>query len=236
MQVGLIGKVTLKNGEGVVQMTIDKKYQGVIKTNWTALIRPRTGLADMFIELSPGQGSAPAAKPGYTIPISNPMPTVNLDEVLSSLDADSREYLNLLVNGAGQGLKNHGGDQLAQVMERFEPTHRDLARLNGAVAQRGIALRHLVNSLQRLNTALAAKQAQIVSLVDASAKVFHAFAIENQNVSRAVQDLPGTLLERVLAEFLHLLGLVPSRVVVLQANRHAGRDPEQLDDIFADHR
>ena len=78
-------------------------------------------------------------------------------------------------------------------MERFEPTHRDLARVNGAVAQRGADLRQLVNSLRRLNVALAAKQPQIVQLIDSSEKVFSAFASENGNVSRAVADLPSTL-------------------------------------------
>jgi phospholipid/cholesterol/gamma-HCH transport system substrate-binding protein len=58
---------------------------------------------------------------------------------------------------------------------------------------RGTDLRQLVNSLQRLNTALAAKQVQIVQLVDASARVFRAFASEDGNISRAVADLPGTL-------------------------------------------
>ena len=193
VQIGLITGVSLKNGEGVVKMSIDKKYEGLIRTNWTALLRPRTGLDDMFVELSPGIGSAPAAKSGFTMPVSNTMPVVNLDEILSLLDSDSREYLDLLVNGAGQGLQNNGGDQLAQVMERFEPTHRDLARVNGAVAQRGADLRQLVNSLKRLNVALAAKQPQIVQLIDSSEKVFAAFASENQNVSRAVADLPSTL-------------------------------------------
>ena len=193
VQIGLISGVSLKNGEGVVKMSIDKKYESVIRTNWTALLRPRTGLDDMFVELSPGIGNAPVAKPGYTIPVSNTMPVVNLDEILSSLDSDSREYLDLLVNGAGQGLQNNGGDELAQVMERFEPTHRDLARLNGAVVQRGADLRQLVNSLKRLNVALAAKQPQIVQLIDSSEQVFGAFASEDQNVSRAVADLPSTL-------------------------------------------
>jgi phospholipid/cholesterol/gamma-HCH transport system substrate-binding protein len=193
VQVGLIGQVTLKNGEGVVQMDIDPKYERLIHTNWTALIRPRTGLDDMFIELSPGPPGAPVAKPGYTIPVSNTMPVINLDEILSSLDADSREYLSLLVNGAGQGLQNHGGDQLAQVLQRFEPTHRDLARVNSAVAVRGTNLRRLVNSLKRLNQALAAKQGQIVQLIDSSEQVFRAFASEDRNVSRAIADLPGTL-------------------------------------------
>jgi phospholipid/cholesterol/gamma-HCH transport system substrate-binding protein len=193
VQVGEISGVTLKNGMAVVKLSIDQKYRHLIHQNATALLRPRTGLEDMFLELDPGSSPAPVAKSGFTIPLSNTMPTIEADEVLSSLDADTREYLDLLVNGAGQGLKNNGGDQLAQIFERFEPTHRDLARLNGAVATRGRDLQQLINSLARLNTAVAQKQTQLISLIDASEKVFHAFAVENGNVSRAIKDLPGTL-------------------------------------------
>ncbi len=193
VRVGDIGQVTLKNGIAIVAMAIDQKYKHLIHTDATALLRPRTGLKDMFIELNPGSKSAPLAKPGFTIPVSNTLPDVNTDEILASLDADTRAYLDLLVNGAGQGLKGKGGSELAQVLERFEPTHRDLARLNQAVAVRGSNLRRLINSLARLNKALAQKQPQIVSLVDSSAKVFHAFASEDQNISRAIADLPGTL-------------------------------------------
>jgi phospholipid/cholesterol/gamma-HCH transport system substrate-binding protein len=192
VQVGTIGGVTLKDGFADVQMDILPQYTNLLHTNATALLRPKTGLDDMFIELNPGTSAAPRAKPGFTIPVSNTNPVVNLDEVLESLDADSREYLELLINGAGLGLKNRGGE-LAQVLERFEPTHQDLARVSQAVAQRGTDLRQLVNSLQRLNTALAAKQNQLVELVNSSSQVFHAFATEDGNISRAVADLPGTL-------------------------------------------
>jgi len=193
VQIGDIGGVTLKNGIADVKMDIDSKWKNLIHTDATALLRPRTGLKDMFIELDPGRAPAPVAKAGFTIPVSNTDPDIDVDEILSSLDSDTRGYLQLLVNGAGNGLAGKGGSELAQVLERFEPTHRDLARLNSAVAVRGEDLRQLVNSLQRLNTSLAAKQTQIVSLVDASAKVFHAFASQDANVSRAISDLPGTL-------------------------------------------
>jgi phospholipid/cholesterol/gamma-HCH transport system substrate-binding protein len=193
VQIGLIGNVKLRGGIAVVQLQIDQKYKHLIHTDATALLRPRTGLKDMFIEVDPGSKNAPIAKPGFTIPVSNTLPDVNVDEILSSLDGDTRAYLDLLVNGAGQGLKNNGGNELAGVLERFEPTHRDLARVNKAVAARGADLRRLVNSLQRLNTALAAKQSQISQLVVASSQVFRAFASEDQNLSRAVADLPGTL-------------------------------------------
>ena len=193
VQIGDIGGVTLKNGIAVVRMDINQQYKHLIHTDATALLRPRTGLKDMFIELNPGSRSAPVAPPGYTIQVSNTLPDINVDEILSSLDADTRAYLDLLVNGAGQGLKGGGGNELAQVFVRFEPTFRDLARVNKAVAKRGTNLRRLVNSLQRLNTALAARQGQIVQLVDSSSTVFRAFASEDQNISRAVADLPGTL-------------------------------------------
>jgi phospholipid/cholesterol/gamma-HCH transport system substrate-binding protein len=193
VQIGEVGNVKLKNGIAVVQMQIDQKYKHLIHTDATALLRPRTGLKDMFIEVNPGTKNAPTAKAGYTIPVQNSLPDVNIDEILAALDGDTRQYLDLLVNGAGQGLKGKGGNELAQVFERFEPTHRDLARLNSAVAVRGENLRRLVNSLQRLNTALGTKQSQIVQLVDSSSRVFRAFASEDTNVSRAIGDLPGTL-------------------------------------------
>jgi len=229
VKIGEIGSVSLKNGIAIVSMDIDQKYKKLIHTDATALLRPKTGLKDMFIEIDPGSASTPVAKPGFTIPVSNTMPDINPDEILSSLDADTRAYLDLLVNGAGQGLKGKGGSELAGVFERFEPTHRDLARLNSVVAQRGANLRRLINSLQRLNTALALKKVQIVQLIDASAKVFHAFAAENQNVSRAVADLPGTLaqttstLEKVTT-FANVLGptatnLIPAALALPAANR-----------------
>jgi phospholipid/cholesterol/gamma-HCH transport system substrate-binding protein len=226
VQVGDIGKVELKNGIATVEMDINQKYKGLIRTDATALLRPKTGLKDMFVEVTPGHG--PPAKEGFTVPVSNTLPDVNLDEIFSSLDADTRAYLDLLVNGAGQGLKNKG-DQLAQVLERFEPTHRDLARLNTAIAARGTNLRRLVNSLARLNTALGQKQTQIVQLVDASSRVFRAFASQDQNVSRAVADLPGTLRQATatlgkVQTFANTLGptannLIPAAQKLPAANR-----------------
>ena len=209
-------------------MNLDPQYQGVVHTNATALLRPKTGLKDMFIELQPGGKPAPVAKGGWTMPVANTLPDIDADEILSSLDGDTRNYLQLLVNGAGQGLKGKGGSELAQVFERFEPTHQDLARLNKAVAVRGTDLRQLVNSLQRLNTSLSHNQSQIVRLVDSSSTVFRAFASQDTNISRAVADLPGTLAQTTdtlnkVTTFAKLLGptagnLLPAAKALPAAN------------------
>ena len=228
VQIGEIGNVTLKNGVAIVQMQIDPTYKNLIHTNATALLRPKTGLKDMFIEVQPGGKPAPVAKQGSTLPVSNTLPDIDSDEILGSLDGDTRNYLQLLVNGAGQGLQGKGGTELAQVFERFEPTHQDLARLNKAVAVRGTDLRQLVNSLQRLNTALSHNQGQIVRLVDASSTVFRAFASQDTNISAAIRDLPGTLAQTTdtlnkVTTFANLLGptaknLLPAAKALPAAN------------------
>ena len=192
VKVGDIAKTELKDGVAVVTMDIDPEYKDLVHTDATALLRPKTGLKDMFVALNPGSADAPVAKENWSIPVENTLPDINPDEVYQFLDADSRDYLKLLVNGAGRGLQGRGGD-LQEVFRRFEPTHRDLAKVTSAVAVRHANLRRLISRLAELNTELAGKREQLAELVSTSATVFRSFASEEQNISRAVRDLPGAL-------------------------------------------
>ena len=192
VRIGDIGAVELKDGRAVVRIDIDRKYQGMIHTDATALLRPKTGLKDMFIQLDPGTEDAPVAKENWTIPVDSTSPDVNPDEVLSTLDADTRDYLRLLISDAGRGLKGRSGD-LRDLFRRFEPTHKDLAAVNGAIAERRTNLRRLISSLNQLNGELARHGKDVSSLVSASSAVMRAFASEEQNVSAAVSELPSTL-------------------------------------------
>jgi phospholipid/cholesterol/gamma-HCH transport system substrate-binding protein len=192
VRIGDIGDVKLVNGKAVVEMDIDADYKGLVRENAQAMLRPRTGLKDMFIELQPGSDDSPEAKEGYTIPIAATSPDVNPDEILAELDSDTRDYLKLLISDAGRGLDGRSGD-LREVLRRFEPTHRDLARVSTAVAQRRQNLRHLITSLNTLNGELAKRDDDLAGLVDSSAAVMHEFASEEANVSAAVGELPGAL-------------------------------------------
>jgi len=187
VQVGEISEVSLEDGHAVVELLIEPKYEGLIREDATALLRPKTPLKDMFLEVDPGNGR-PLPEDGV-VPLGNTLPDVNPDEFLAMLDGDTRDYLKLLVNGAGRGLEGRGGD-LREVFRLFEPTHRDLARVNSAVATRRASLRRLVNSLQRLTTELAGKEDDLAELVDSAATVLRSYAAEDVNISRAVRELP----------------------------------------------
>ena len=54
VRVGDITKVGLKDGHAVVTLSLDPEYKDLVHTDATALLRPKTGLKDMFIELDPG--------------------------------------------------------------------------------------------------------------------------------------------------------------------------------------
>ena len=190
IKVGDIGKVVLKEGRAIVELQMDPEYRGLIREDATALLRPKTALKDMFVEVEPGKGRV--AREGWTMPVQNTLPDVNVDEVLSALDGDTRDYLRLLVNGAGQGLKDRG-DELRDLFKRFEPTHRDLARVNTKVSERRENLRRLITNLNRFNTELGKKDDELAQLVDSSSRVFRAFASEDRNITESVDRLPEAL-------------------------------------------
>ncbi|HYI36956.1 MAG TPA: MlaD family protein, partial [Thermoleophilaceae bacterium] len=127
VEIGQIGKVQLKEGKALVELQIEAKYKNYVRRDATALLRTKTGLKDMFIEVDPGTGK-PMAENGV-IPSASTAPDIDPDEILSALDTDTRSYLQLLVTGAGKGLKGRGSD-LQETYARLGPTNRDLARVN----------------------------------------------------------------------------------------------------------
>ncbi len=191
VKIGDIAEVSLKDGRAIVGLDIEPKYADLIHRDAKALLRPRTGLKDMYVQIFPGK-DGPPVKEGFTIPVQSSLTDVDLDEILSTLDARTRDYVTLLANGAGEGLKGRGND-LARVFERFGPTVRDLSRVNHAVARERVSLRRLVTSLAQVNGTLARKPEDLTRLVDTGATTLRAFASEDANLRSSVTELAPTL-------------------------------------------
>ena len=190
VRIGDIGSVDLEDGKAVVELQLEPKYKGMITDEATALLRAKTGTKDMFLEVDPGDGK-PLPEDGR-IPVSNTLPDIDPDEFLAALDSDTRNYLKLLISGAGKGLEGRGTD-LRATLERLGPLHKDLARVSRAVAERRDNLRRLVNRYGLLMTELGKSDKDITRLVRSSNTTLGAFADEDQNISSLVSKLPGTL-------------------------------------------
>ena len=192
MRIGDIGKVELQGGRARVRMDVDQEYADMVRRDASVLLRPRTGLKDMFLALDPGTRSEPKVGRDGVIGIENTVPDVNADEILAALDTDTRAYLRLLINGAGKGLKGRSGD-LRQVFRRLGPLHRDLATLNGEVVKRRRNLARLVTNYGSTVDRLGREDRDLASLVSGANRVFGRLSAEDQNISEAVSRLPSTL-------------------------------------------
>jgi phospholipid/cholesterol/gamma-HCH transport system substrate-binding protein len=192
MRVGDVGAVELEDGKALIRMDLDREHERLVRRDASVLLRPRTGLKDMFLALDPGTRAAPAVKENETIGSANTLSDVNADEVLEALDSDTRAYLKLLINGAGKGLEGRDQD-LRQVFARLGPLHRDLRRLNTEVVKRKRNLARLINNYGQTTERLGKEDRDLSSLVVNADRVFSRLAEEDQNISAAVRRLPSTL-------------------------------------------
>jgi phospholipid/cholesterol/gamma-HCH transport system substrate-binding protein len=130
IQVGKVTAVDLEDGHAVVGMDIEPKYMELIRPNASLLLRPKTNLNDMVVEVEPGSGKG-HIKDGHNFPLSQTEPNVNLDAFLGTLDADTRQYIQLLVAGGAQGIGGRGhqfGNALRRLHRQPQQSGRDPPR------------------------------------------------------------------------------------------------------------
>jgi phospholipid/cholesterol/gamma-HCH transport system substrate-binding protein len=202
--IGQIGGVTLRNGVAVVRMDIEKRYAPIYR-NATVLLRPRTPLKDMYLELDPGTRSAGRMPAGGTIPTSQTTPDVDVSQILSSLDTDSRNYLLMLLAAGAGALKDHGSasssarpspdavSSLQETLKRFAPLDRSTRRFASLLARRQASLRRAVHSLDLVAGSLGGVDHQLASLIDASDTNFRAIAANDNQLRQTLREFPGTL-------------------------------------------
>jgi phospholipid/cholesterol/gamma-HCH transport system substrate-binding protein len=195
VRVGDVSKVELIDGRAVVTFDVDREYLPIYE-DATILMRPLTGLRDMFFSLDPGTNSAAGGEieEDQTLPLANTAPDVPLDQVLEALDNDNQAYLRALVVGAGQGLEERGRD-LGRVLGSLGPINRDLKELNTAVAERDENVSRLVHNLSILTKSIGTQDQDIMRLVTASNDTLAAIASEDPDVRTTVSLLPGALEE-----------------------------------------
>ena len=203
VKVGEVGSVTLEDGHAVIVMRIKEKY-APIHRDATVLLRPKTGLKDMFLALDPGTPSAGRLPEGGEVRVASTLPDVNADEILASLDGDTRAYLQILLNaggtafddretGASERFQQTAEQDLRETLKRFEPTARNGERFTRLLIQRRHNIKRVIHNFQELSTALARRDRQLAGLVDSANANFEAFASEQDALRAALREFPGAL-------------------------------------------
>jgi phospholipid/cholesterol/gamma-HCH transport system substrate-binding protein len=202
VQVGEVGGVSLQNGRAIVTLNIYKKYAPIYE-NATVLLRPRTPLKDMYLALDPGSKDAGAVPAGAMLGPGSTQPTVDTDQILASLDGDTRNYLLLLLDGGAQAFRDAGNagpapspaavSDLRGTFKRFAPLNRDTETLTSVLAQRSQNIRRAINGLQQVTRALGGVDGELTSLINSSNTNFQAISSQDVALENGLSLLPGTL-------------------------------------------
>jgi len=217
VKVGEVGAVTLEDGKAVVDMQIKAEFAPIYR-NATILLRPKTGLKDMFLALDPGTPAAGDLPEGGRVRVARTLQDINADEVLAQLDADTRAYLQVLLNAGGQAFTDENetvtvdetetetetenvevettqtaSQDLRETLKRFEPLSRNGRRITNQLAKRRSNLKRVIHNFQLLSTELARKDSQLAALVDSANANFEALASEEASLRGALQLFPPAL-------------------------------------------
>jgi hypothetical protein len=174
-------------------MTISS--QGLpLHTDATFRIRPRTFLeGNFFVDVSPGTPEAPRAPSGYTFPIEQGVGAVQLDQVLTSLQADTRRNLRILLQQYGTAVKQGGPGYNASI-----PYWRPAYRYTSVVAHDALGIQphdlsRAIAGGATVAGALSVHPQNLKSLITDFNLTANAFARESTSLQASVAELPHTL-------------------------------------------
>jgi phospholipid/cholesterol/gamma-HCH transport system substrate-binding protein len=203
VKIGEVGSVRLEEGKALVDLQIKDEYRPIYR-DASVLLRPKTGLKDMYLALDPGNRRAGELPEGGRVRVANTLPDVNSDEFLAQLDTDTRAYLQILLDaggttfddrltGADKRYQQTAAQDLRETFKRFEPTARDGKKITRLLIDRRQNIRRVIHNFQEFSTALARRDKQLAALVDSANANFETFASEEGSLREALRLFPGTL-------------------------------------------
>jgi phospholipid/cholesterol/gamma-HCH transport system substrate-binding protein len=172
-QVGQVTGIRIERDQALVTMRINRRY-GPLHQGSVAAIRYSTLLAQKYVELTPASGTPPLPS-GAVIPSAQTVTPVDFDQFLSSLDARTRQQLQVLVQQLGGGVTGEQAaintlvDHLAGLSELSPPT-LDTFRA------RDPELAAIVSNLDIVSARLAQSHQQLGQLVQNTAVVTETLA------------------------------------------------------------
>jgi phospholipid/cholesterol/gamma-HCH transport system substrate-binding protein len=195
VNVGEITGTSLQNGQAIIHMELKPAKlpePHVVYQNASATLFPNTPLKDMEVDINPGTPSAGKLPQGGTIPIGQTTVPTDSDQLLGSLDTDTRTWLASLVTELNSGTNGRSQD-IKQLLQNLGPTSAQLRQIGDLLANRRHELAAIVHNLGVLTQATSVKDAQLQTVVRAGDQAVSALASQDVALRSAIGRLPGTL-------------------------------------------
>jgi ABC-type transporter Mla subunit MlaD len=211
VNVGKVASIKRTGNAGEVLMEIEGKGLP-IHEDATLKIKPRIFLeGNWFVELQPGTPSTKTVSSGYTIPITQTSNTVQIDQVLSALNEDTRTNLQEFLAEYGRALTEkptkaqdaiqdpevRGLDGAQALNKSYQRGPASLR--GGAIVSQALGgteehdLSKLIAGIGKVTGALNVHEQDLGEWVDNFDSFVHSLAAQSQSLSQTVAELPGAV-------------------------------------------
>jgi phospholipid/cholesterol/gamma-HCH transport system substrate-binding protein len=193
VSVGRVRKTLLHGDRTRVTMEIRPEY-APLPRDTRATLRLKTLLGETYVELTPGGKANGVLPDNAVLSRAQVQPTVELDELLRALDADTRKGLQRFVKGVAAGVDGRGPD-LNAALGNLQPVARQTSDLLAVLDSQSGAVRRLVADTGTVFDAVGQRQGELQGLVTAGDRVLASTARRNADLAETVVILPTTLRE-----------------------------------------
>jgi phospholipid/cholesterol/gamma-HCH transport system substrate-binding protein len=214
VDVGKVKEVKAEEGTDAAVVVLQIDDEGLpLREDATAKIRPRIFLeGNFFVDLKTGSPSAPELEDGGTIKVTQTATPVQLDQVLTSLQSDTRQdlkdvlnSLNLALNSEPTAAEDRDSDPSARgqtAAESFNDAYDDIpeAERSTAIVLEAFLgtepeqdLSRLIDGTARTTGALIRNENALRGLITNFNTTMAAFAAESGNLRTSIRELPLTL-------------------------------------------
>ena len=175
--VGRVKKLEPNEQTGLTdtEIEIDSRY-APIPRDTRAILRQKTLLGETYLELTPGHRSSGTLDDGGRLANSRVEETVELDEIFSAFDPDTREAFRDWVKELAGAIERGGAENLSDALGNFEGFAVDGAELLTILDEQGLALHRLIRNTGEVFGALNERQGALRELIANSKRTFEATA------------------------------------------------------------
>lgn len=192
VKIGTVTRISSEDGRVAdVAIEIDEEH-APIHEDARALVRTKTLVGENYLDLEPGSARADAVPDGGVLEVDRSDEAVQLDAILSALDAPTRARVRRNLRHLGGALEGRG-DELDRLFGSARPAVATTGRAFGLLERQKAAVARLVANAGRVMGAIGERRADLRDLATGARRTAEAVARRDESLRALVEELPGTL-------------------------------------------
>jgi len=189
VRVGKVKKIGLgDNGRTEATIELERKYAPP-PSDSKAILRQKTLLGETYVEMTPGTKGAPPLPEGATLAVKNVAPTVELDEILRSFDAKTRQAFQVWQQSVALGIAGRAQD-FSDTLANLEPFADDTNAVLEILNSQSRATKLLIRNTGEFFAALTRDDGELADLIQNSNRVFATTAERDDQIRGFFRALP----------------------------------------------